>query len=61
MKWLAIILIVSACSGQLKSDIVTEGGLDILLLECFGWCRLSTGERDGTLASNRDSNRAVDQ
>ena len=62
MKPFLIVLLLAGCTkGQLAGDIDAKDGFDVLLMECFGWCRTSKSEAIGDINTTRKQKRSVGQ
>ena len=49
MKWLPIIVLLTACTpdGEDRSVLTATDGISVVILECFGWCALAEGDVEG--------------
>ena len=59
MRWLALICatLMTGCEGTLDGDLTANEDLDISIIECFGWCRVSAGEVSGGADISKDTRR----
>ena len=59
MRWLPLIILLAGCSESLEGNLSAEKQFDLVRVECFGWCRMSSGNSDGGLTFEENKDRTA--
>ncbi len=59
MKYLITLLAITGCTDTLKGKVNSEGPLDVVTVECLGWCLYDAGRTEEGVIYNKNDSREV--